>query len=606
MRHTGPKIHVPLWAILPLIFFAVLAAHFPLLRLPYYWDEAGYYIPAAFDFFRTGALIPYSTLSNGHPPLPSIWLTLWWKIFHFAPIVTRISMCLVAAIGLTAVWRLAIVATGRTSVAVSTVLLTAVYPVFFAQSSLAHADMFAAAATLWGLVFLMEERFWLTALAFSIAALCKETSIVTPAALALWIAWRGRIWRGPDGAGPSLRERLSAVIALLVPILPLTAWYAFYWSRTGFLFGNPQYFRYNATATLNPERILIALGYRIMHITIHMNLFVPVALMLACLLLPPVQDDGVPRPRISAAHLAVFGVVIATNVVFYSVLGGALLTRYLLPLYPLILLIAVNTFRRRLREWSALVALSAAAFVIGLFVNPPYRFAPEDNLEYVTDIHLQQAAIHEIVTHYPGQTVLTAWPVSDEMSKPELGYVTHPVSVVAINNFSAPQIAKADFMPRTWTVMLAFSTKYDPPSLPFGLGRRSESWDKRYFGFHRDLPPQLIARALHGGVVWAEMRKYQWAAVIAFPTSGAREARLTSAPGAGKRQGSWTAALPQAARSPAVPYLGPCASRGSISRSSTPSVNSRRQNPKEILSLSFFGFNSSENVNIAPTLPGLS
>ena len=27
--------------------------------------------------------------------------------------------------------------------------LTAVYPVFFAQSSLAHADLFAAAAALW-------------------------------------------------------------------------------------------------------------------------------------------------------------------------------------------------------------------------------------------------------------------------------------------------------------------------------------------------------------------------------------------------------------------------------------------------------------------------
>jgi hypothetical protein len=37
---------------------AVCLTHFTLLRLPYYWDEAGYYIPAAWDFFRTGSLIP--------------------------------------------------------------------------------------------------------------------------------------------------------------------------------------------------------------------------------------------------------------------------------------------------------------------------------------------------------------------------------------------------------------------------------------------------------------------------------------------------------------------------------------------------------------------
>ena len=143
----------PIWAVFPAIFFAVLLAHWPLLRLPYYWDEAGYYIPAAMDFFRTGSLIPFSTLSNAHPPLPSIYLATAWKLFGFSPLVTRVAMCCVASLALTAVWDLALVTTGRQSVAVATVGLTAIYPVFFAQSSLAHADLFAAAATLWALPF---------------------------------------------------------------------------------------------------------------------------------------------------------------------------------------------------------------------------------------------------------------------------------------------------------------------------------------------------------------------------------------------------------------------------------------------------------------------
>src|ERR1700691_939623 len=117
---------VPVWVVLPAIFVAVVAAHAALLRLPYYWDEAGYYIPAAYDFFRTGSLIPYSTLSNAHPPLPSIWLAGWSKLFHFAPAVTRIAMCAVAALALTAVWRLALITTRKQAVARATVLLTGI------------------------------------------------------------------------------------------------------------------------------------------------------------------------------------------------------------------------------------------------------------------------------------------------------------------------------------------------------------------------------------------------------------------------------------------------------------------------------------------------
>ena len=43
-----------------LFFAGLMLLHAPLLRLPYFWDEAGYYIPAARDLFLTGALIPKS------------------------------------------------------------------------------------------------------------------------------------------------------------------------------------------------------------------------------------------------------------------------------------------------------------------------------------------------------------------------------------------------------------------------------------------------------------------------------------------------------------------------------------------------------------------
>ena len=510
--------------LMPVFFVGVYLTHLTLLRLPYYWDEAGYYIPAAWDFFRTGSLIPSTTLSTAHPPLPSIYLALWWKLGGMVPSVTRTAMCLVAAIALLGVYRIALVLTGLVQVAVVTVALTALYPVWFAQSTLAHADLFAAAATLWALsyVFAGNGRDYATAaVLFSIAALCKETAIVIPLSLALyeiWLLWR--LLRSPANR-PAPRSLLP-ILSLIAPVLPLAAWYAYHWQKTGFIFGNPEFLRYNATATLTPLRFLLAFGHRALHVTAYMNLFVPVLCMFASMMLPALPETarhshpatGALRPRVPFSAQGRILTIILANLLLFSVLGGALLTRYLLPLYPLILLLCVNTWRRRVRYWPALAVLTAVGFLAGLRLNPPYRFAPEDNLAYADVIRLHQQAIARILHEYPKSTVLTAWPATDELTRPELGYVRKPVSVVKIENFSVDEIQKAARLTDPYTVAFPFSTKYDPPNLPFSLGPRSEALDTRFFDFHHDLAPEAIAHLLGGQVVWEADRNGQWAAVL--------------------------------------------------------------------------------------------
>src|SRR5579885_1549783 len=98
------------WEGSALLFIVLLAAlltlHFPLLRLPFYWDEAGYYVPAARDLLLTGSVIPQSTPSNAHPPLVMAYLAACWRIFGYSPLVTRTAMLLVAAFALLGVFRL--------------------------------------------------------------------------------------------------------------------------------------------------------------------------------------------------------------------------------------------------------------------------------------------------------------------------------------------------------------------------------------------------------------------------------------------------------------------------------------------------------------------
>jgi 4-amino-4-deoxy-L-arabinose transferase-like glycosyltransferase len=507
----------------PLFFVAIYLSHLRLLRLPYFWDEGGYYIPAAWDFFRTGALIPQSTVTNAHPPLPSILLATWWHLSGYVVSGTRTLVCLVAAAALLGVFKFARTLTS-TTVAAVTVILTALYPIWFVQSTLAHADIFAAAFTLWGLAFYFDgtdsgtnrgsaKSLIAAALMFCLAVLSKETAIVTPAALALWegvLLLQNR--REPLLRGLHLRWAFS----LLTPILPLIAWYAYHYHKTGYVFGNPEFLRYNATANLDAYRIVLCLWHRLLHLTTHMNMFVPVACMGAAMLIPVAATNT--RKPIASPALKAIGVVLLANWVAFSILGGALLTRYLLPMYPLILVVCVNTWRRRIpQRWPLIAALCAAGFLAGTWINPPYAFAPEDNLTYRDFIVLHQQAVRFIDLTYPQATVLTAWPATSELNRPELGYTNHPLKTTAIQNFSMEEVQKAAADPGSYDVAFIFSTKWAPSLNQVNLGRRNESADTKYFDFHRDLSPAEVAALLHGEVVWQAHRRGEWAAVLHFP-----------------------------------------------------------------------------------------
>ncbi len=578
-----------------LLFFALaftllLATHASLLSLPYFWDEAGYYIPAAHDLLLTGDIIPHSTAANPHPPLVIATLAAAWKILGYSPVVTRTAMLLWAAFGLTGLFLLARRIANR-EVALATCILTALYPVFFAQSVLAHLDLPAAALTFWGLHFyfgsgshndtpgapafgasslrdkewektapgapplsppLLRRSGWentasgappwptlpgwengMCALCFSLAALAKETAVLAPLALlAFELALKGRAFRP---AGRELREEAALAdegrihFSLLIPLLPLALWFLYQYARTGHFLGDPGFVSYNLTTTLLPLRFSLALLTRLWHLFGHMSLFVLTAAMLLAMLFPPLPEDlhtkdarrrvvAMPlRERIDLRTQLALAAVILAYVVSLSVVGGAVLARYMLPVVPLFILIAVSTLRRRIPFWRWIVAIVAVAFVAATLLPLPYRYAPEDNLAWRDFVLLHQQAAQRIQNRFPNARVLTAWPASDELTRPYLGYVRQPLRVTTIDDFSPTAIDRAAAR-SDYDLAFVFSTKLEPPGgslLDFIPGwRRAHA---RFFGLHQDLPPDAIAALLHGRIVWQEKRGPQWAALIEFP-----------------------------------------------------------------------------------------
>ena len=286
------------------IFVVIFLLHVPLLQLPYFWDEAGYYVPAARDLLLSGSLIPHTTVSNAHPPLVLAWIALWWKCVGYAPLVTRSAMLMVAAFssaGSVSAGAARGEYAGRDCVDV----------VHGAVSGFLRAEFSGAGRSGGG------GAHVLGIMCLSGGAQCGGRDLVLAGRacqrdrdsrtggvgvlgdFAFGCAERRRLRRLWTDPGPGGRRDSKRILPLLFPLLPLALWYAYHYARTGYVFGNPEFFRYNVAATLNPLRFLLALVLRLWQAFGYMHLWVLTLGMLLAMLLPPVKDCRRPSARAS-------------------------------------------------------------------------------------------------------------------------------------------------------------------------------------------------------------------------------------------------------------------------------------------------------------------
>jgi hypothetical protein len=501
------------FAIYLLLFSALLVSHWSLLRLPYFWDEAGYYLPAAHDLLTTGSPIPHSVVSNAHPPIVMAFVALAWKLAGCKVVVTRVAMLMSTAFCLLAVFRLA-QRLANTPVAIAATICIMLYPVFFAQSTLAMVDLSAAGFIFWALLAYFEDRGPAGGVWFSLAVLTKETAILVPGALFAWEIFR-RI--APLPASLRASGKLNTVW-LLLPIIPLAVWFAYHAHRTGYIFGNPVFFRYNVQATMQPLRIPLALLKRLWQLLGYMNLMWLTGAALLSLIFRPVSQNGsgIERRSFPLSSLLPLLAIIGIYTIAMAFIGGAVLARYMLPLTSLVILIAISTLQCRTRAWGWVAAVVALGFVLASFLNPAY--ALEDNLAYRDYLLLHRDAESFMAARFVGSRVMTTWPGTIELSQPWLGFVESGMPVFAIENLSPENIKNAMPQRAKFDLALVFSTQpSDRWLLPdSSFWNRVENLKSRLFGYHRDVTIEEAAEITQGRVVYAGTRHRQSIAIIAL------------------------------------------------------------------------------------------
>jgi hypothetical protein len=484
-RTIRPQSYV--WIFL-LIAAVIVPAHLWLTRLPYFWDEAGQFVPAALDLLHDGAWIPHSTTPNIHPPALSAYLAGVWRVTGFTPVSTRLAMLFLASWGALAAFLLAIELTrdSRGAPAFLAIALLCVSPLFYAQSVLAQLDLPAMLFTTLALLLFLQDHIRASAATCVALVLFKETGAVVPLTLGAWLAmerrWREAAW-------------------FAAPLAALGAWVAVLARATGSWAGNVEFARYNLRTPLEPARLVVTLARRLYFVLIANFHWVGTAAVVYA------WRRGMFRGR----AWRVAGAVAGAHVLLFTFLGGAVLNRYLLPAMPIVFAAMATAIASLPRVWRV---ASTAVVLVGLlasnWINPPYPFPFEENLAFADFVRLHADAADYVAHWYPDAEVQTIWPMTDELLRPELGYVPRKLRVKTLPNLSAETLGAIDWSKAE--VVVVFSRNWEP-SIRIPVVR---FWERLY-----DVVPAASEAEARSRIPFpAEasfMRRGQWVDVYANP-----------------------------------------------------------------------------------------
>ena len=465
------------------IVLFIFLSHLAFLKLPFFWDELGQFVPASLDLFQNFAWVPHSTVANVHPPGVMAYLAAVWSVAGYSIAATRLAMVALAAAGAVMTLRLAVrmgLAPGAAILATGFLVIS---PLFFAQSMMALLDMPAMVLFVPALLLFLEDRVPAAAMVCTVLAMVKETGLIAPAWFAAWLWFEGR-----------RREALW----FLLPLLPMLIWLSALHRETGYVLGNATFAQYNVWYPLNPVRLLLALLRRLYYLFVGSGHWIgAVALGIA------LRRTTVFRTR--AWRIA--GGLAVAHVLLVSVLGGAVLERYLVPVLPILYIAFAAAIWQCAPRWRFVQAgLLAGALLIANVVNPPYPFPLENNLAFTDFVAIDAQAAEYLEGHFPNAKIAAMFPLAPAFRRPDFGYVRQPLNIREIPDFRPAEVAR--LTGENVEVLVQYSEMWDP----LGLMQNKKWTDflRRYYDYEAPVSSNELRVLLGARPVARWTRHGQW------------------------------------------------------------------------------------------------
>lgn len=397
-----------------LLVLVVIALKWPVLHVPYYWDEAGAYFNPSLWLSGRELLDVFpgrhpAEMFFGHPPLLYLLMACLFKLFGHAPPVAHLPMILFAALGVLYTYRLGVLLHGR-DVAVGAALLLLSFPLFFAQSGMFLGDVPAAACGVAAVYYYFAGSRFRYLLWGTAAVLVKEHAALLIAVIALH-----------DWCAPSRKDGTRS--GKLVHAFPLAILGLFFLAQkltTGAFLPNP-YFNSNSFVPVSAAQLIFKVAFANYWAFFAQGRF----------LLTLVTAVAVWRFRkCLPAPFYFYGLMAASYVAAYSLIY--FLPRYMLIIAPFTCLAGSASLALLLRSRSRYAAAVATVGLAAVLLPEPRGQGYENfetSMKYLDVVSIHRQAAAHLQSIADGALIYAPWPLPSVWGSADFGYLVVPLNM---------------------------------------------------------------------------------------------------------------------------------------------------------------------------------
>jgi len=422
------------WSSFLLLLLLFIRAKYPDLSLPYFWDEAGVYVPGALRMKDTAiSLLPDGLeplYSRGHPLLCYATFAAGFRLFGDSVWVGHAVALGIACLTLLVFFLFVKEVFGRAAALMASLLLC-VQPMFYSMSGFILPEMMLTLFSVLGIWGLSTQRWWLYLLGACLAVLTKESGLILPAvAFIVWL----------QGAVKERRlfsaNQLWLFLAVITPVLLFAGFIGLQKMQHGWYFFplHTQLMQHSIARVIHKCLVVMSMLF-------HEQGRGWLALLTLLMLLINAIYPGKDRRITAALHWSLLFLLLsiafsATN--YY-------LHRYILPVIPFMVLpgvwfsISITGRLPRLPRYAVLLGFTGFCVYEGIRHQDSGHFADTNDMSYKQLVLCQKDCIRWVAQQpWSRSLIMVNFPVNTALVDQRMGYLSPGTRLNYTVDVSAP------------------------------------------------------------------------------------------------------------------------------------------------------------------------
>ena len=365
-------------------------------------------------------------LSRGHPLLFQFLGGLWFKAFGTSLFIGHLLPLIISLLTLIVTFKISSLIGGK-KIGILTVIILVIQPIYFTQSPLILPEMMVALFSITTIYFFIKDKLYISLLFCTLTILTKETSIVIPLSIFLYIVLSNK--------------SVKPAIPYLLPVTILVSFFIIQKFQNNWFF-----FPFHVD-------IIAAKGIEFFHNILKSIYFIFIAqfrflaslFFLWQLLLLVNKKLGEKEKIITVLSL----IIITTSIVLIS--GLHLMNRYYLMIFPLLILTSTLGLKNVLSINKRVVIL------IPFFLASLFRIQPQSNYNMGMDLGYKNCIsatqkLHNFIINndFAMKNGFCHFSIIRTFSDSRLGYIDHSTKFNLVNNLDAEVDYAIEINPNGW------------------------------------------------------------------------------------------------------------------------------------------------------------